>query len=63
MADSTLTTAECIFLEELQRRGVRFVVVGMSGALIHVGRADTAKRFGIAVRIVRPSKFVLCDAS
>jgi len=41
MADSTLTTAERILLEELQRRGVRFMVVGMSGALIQGVRGAT----------------------
>jgi hypothetical protein len=41
MADSTLTTAERTFLAELQRRGVRFMVVGMSGALIQGVRGAT----------------------
>jgi predicted nucleotidyltransferase len=41
MADSTLTTAERTFLEELHRRGVRFMVVGMSGALIQGARGAT----------------------
>jgi hypothetical protein len=41
MADSTLTTAERIFLQELQQRGVRFMVVGMSGALIQGVRGAT----------------------
>jgi hypothetical protein len=41
MADSTLTTAERAFLEELHRTGVRFMVVGMSGALIQGARGAT----------------------
>lgn len=41
MADSTLTTAERTFLEELHRHGVRFMVVGMSGALIQGARGAT----------------------
>jgi predicted nucleotidyltransferase len=41
MADSTLTTAERSFLVELNRRGVRFMVVGMSGALIQGARGAT----------------------
>jgi hypothetical protein len=41
MADSTLTIAERTFLEELERRGVRFMVVGMSGALIQGARGAT----------------------
>jgi hypothetical protein len=41
MADSTLTTAEQTFLVELERRGVRFMVVGMSAALIQGARGAT----------------------
>jgi hypothetical protein len=41
MADSTLTTAEQAFLGELNRRGVRYMVVGMSAALIQGARGAT----------------------
>jgi hypothetical protein len=41
MPDSTLTTAERAFLTELDRLGVRFMVVGMSGALIQGARGAT----------------------
>jgi hypothetical protein len=41
MPDSTLTTAERVFLAELDRLGVRFMVVGMSGALIQGARGAT----------------------
>ncbi len=41
MPDSTLTTAEQAFLLELERLGVRFMVVGMSGALIQGARGAT----------------------
>ena len=41
MPDSTLTAAERTFLAELARLGVRFMVVGMSGALIQGARGAT----------------------
>jgi hypothetical protein len=41
MADSTLTIAERTFLAELDRLGVRFMVVGMSAALIQGARGAT----------------------
>jgi predicted nucleotidyltransferase len=41
MADSILTAAERTFLGELDRRGVRFMVVGMSAALIQGARGAT----------------------
>jgi hypothetical protein len=41
MPDSTLTVAERAFLVELDRLGVRFMVVGMSGALIQGARGAT----------------------
>src|ERR1700682_4538548 len=41
MADSTLTAAERAFLAELNGTGVRFMVVGMSGALIQGARGAT----------------------
>jgi predicted nucleotidyltransferase len=41
MADSILTTAERTFLAELSTRGVRFMVVGMSAALIQGARGAT----------------------
>ena len=41
MPDSTLSTAERTFLAELDRLGVRFMVVGMSGALIQGARGAT----------------------
>lgn len=41
MADSVLTAAEKTFLAELNRRGVRFMVVGMSGALLQGARGAT----------------------
>src|SRR5712675_2219144 len=41
MPDSTLTAAERTFLAELDRLGVRFMVVGMSGALIQGARGAT----------------------
>jgi hypothetical protein len=41
MPDSTLTVAERTFLAELGRLGVRFMVVGMSGALIQGARGAT----------------------
>ncbi len=41
MADSILTTAERTFLAQLDQRGVRFMVVGMSGALIQGARGAT----------------------
>jgi hypothetical protein len=41
MPDSTLTIAERAFLTELDRLGVRFMVVGMSGALIQGARGAT----------------------
>jgi len=41
MPDSTLTAAERTFLTELGQRGVRFMVVGMSGALLQGARGAT----------------------
>ena len=41
MPDWTLTAAERTFLAELARLGVRFMVVGMSGALIQGARGAT----------------------
>jgi len=41
MADSILTTAERTFLAVLSARGVRFMVVGMSAALIQGARGAT----------------------
>src|SRR5579862_5947367 len=41
MADSILTAAERTFLAELGTRGVRFMVVGMSAALIQGARGAT----------------------
>jgi hypothetical protein len=41
MADSTLTAAERAFLAELNGTGVRFMVVGMSAALIQGARGAT----------------------
>jgi hypothetical protein len=41
MADSTLTSGERRLLAELEARGVRFLVVGMSAALIQGARGST----------------------
>jgi len=41
MADSILTDAERALLRELEVRGVRFVVVGMSAALLQGARGST----------------------
>ncbi len=41
MQSSTLTAAERAFLTELRQRGVRFMVVGMSGALLQGARGAT----------------------
>ena len=41
MADSILTVAERTFLSELERQGVRYMVVGMSAALIQGARGAT----------------------
>lgn len=41
MADSTLTDAERRLLTELEARGVRYLVVGMSAALIQGARGAT----------------------
>src|SRR5438046_73056 len=41
MADSVLTTAEGAFLRALNDLGVRFIVVGMSGALLQGARGAT----------------------
>ena len=41
MADSVLTAAERKLLSELERRGVRFLVIGMSAALLQGARGAT----------------------
>ncbi len=41
MADSTLTEGERRFLAELEARGVRYLVVGMSAALLQGARGST----------------------
>lgn len=41
MPDSTLSTAEQMLLRELLRTGVRFMIVGMSGALLQGARGAT----------------------
>lgn len=41
MPDSTLSAAERALLHEFDRRGVRFLVVGMSAALLHGARGAT----------------------
>jgi predicted nucleotidyltransferase len=41
MVDSALTPAELAFLRALNRRGVPFLVVGMSAALLHGVRGST----------------------
>src|ERR1700692_4933561 len=41
MDDSILTTAERRFLAELEARGVRYLVVGMSAALLQGARGAT----------------------
>ncbi|CAN5830013.1 hypothetical protein BH11MYX4_BH11MYX4_40180 [soil metagenome] len=41
MADSILSTAEQHFLRELEARGIRYLVVGMSAALVQGARGAT----------------------
>ena len=41
MPDSTLTSAERRLFQELERRDVRFMVVGMSAALLQGARGAT----------------------
>jgi hypothetical protein len=41
MPDSILSTAERALILELQRRGLRFMIVGMSGALLQGARGAT----------------------